>query len=377
MTYAETVAAEIAARYGVPVMPGAFQRIPRGVSGLPDPLEPVSMAESRKRYMAQHYNQNGNRARAARLRKAEEKAQAALAPRPEPKPKREVMSPEECRAKANAYKADARARAATATAERLRAMAGAKIEDAAAALGFTVQGVKKLAAKIGVDLIGGALVRDRRRKMAPEEKAANAARKQAKDDAVRALADGVRTRPEIARLAGCSLDRVYKVLVGYTVLGQPKPMTTAPEEVQAAINDGLTLAQIAQRFNCSPSTISERIKEHKLTRPPAPPKAPKPKSVSDYRAAKIALAERIRAAAKDAPSIAAVARITGIKRQTVQRHFSAMGLTVTGLRTERERDAAIYADWCSGTPYRVLADRYGVSKSNIHRIVTREKAEAA
>lgn len=40
MTYQETVAEEVASRYGCAVSPSCVQIVPRGVSGLPDPLTP-------------------------------------------------------------------------------------------------------------------------------------------------------------------------------------------------------------------------------------------------------------------------------------------------------------------------------------------------
>lgn len=258
MTYADTVAAEIAARYDVPVMPGAFQRIPRGVSGLPDPLAPVPLDVSRKRYMAQHYAGNSNRARTARLRRADEAAEAAQAAKgPKPVP----LTPEERAARDKARKADARHAAAAATEAKLRAMEGQPVEVVAAALGFTVAGTRKLATQKGVRL---------------------------------------------------------------------------------------TIAKIA-------------------------PRQVKPR-VSAYKQRRMEREATIREAAKALPSISAVSRATGMKYATVQRVMAELGLACGGTRLYEERDREIYREWRNGNSYRALEARYGLAKSNIHRIVMREKS---
>ena len=394
MTYAEAIAAEIAARYGVPVMPGAFQRIPRGVSGLPDPLAPVPLDVSRKRYMAAHYAGNANRARTARLRRAEEAAQAEqAAAQPKPAP----LTPDERAARDKARKADARHAAAVATEAKLRAMEGQPVEAVAAALGFTVAGTRKLATQKGVRLIvTGAATKT---KVTDAERTANHARAVAaaaeanrqrrikRDDAIRALADGIRTRAQIAAMTGEKPWRVDKVLVGYVCAGdEPSPPVAPPDAVQAALDEGLTLAQIAVRLQCSDNTISKRIKDHGLKRAFHPPKepasakerksarAPVQPKISAYKQRRMDRESAVRAAAKTLPTISAVSRATGLKRATVQRVMAELGIACGGTRLYEDRDREIYREWRAGNAYRALATRYGLAKSNIHRIVMREKS---
>lgn len=375
-----SIAADVAARYGVICRPEVVQFIPRGVSGLPDPLAPVPLDVSRKRYMAAHYAGNANRARAARLRKAEE-AEAA-------KPKREVMAPEERRARDLARKRDARHAAAAATAERIRAMADRPVEEIAGALGFTVPGTKRLAIKLGIAIAQPAarekLTRKVRDKtailaaLAESRKIANAARKaqgEARRAKLWALADGVRTRAEIAALTGEDPSFARKALVGYVVAQAPvakRPGLTPL--IQDALNERLTLRQIAARLECAVSTISWHISTFKLTRPekPAPTQIAqrKPGPAKETEAERDAMRAKVAELAAQGITMRVMADSLGISRQAVQRHINALGLTGRKISRTADRDAQIIADWRAGMAYRSIAAKYGIAKSNVHRIVT-------
>jgi DNA-binding CsgD family transcriptional regulator len=382
-----SIAADVAARYGVPCRPEAVQFIPRGVSGLPDPLAPVPLEESRKRYMAAHYAGNSNRARAARLRRAEEAVEQAA------KPKREVMAPEERAARDKARKADARHAAAAATAERIRAMADRQVEEIAAALGFTVPGTKRLAIKLGVAIAApvkreklSRKVRDKTAVLAAfteSREIANAARK-AKGEARRAklwaLADGVRTRAEIAALTGEEPGFVRKAMVGYVVAQAPvakRPGLTP--RIQDGLNEGLTVRQISARLECAVSTISWHISTFKLTRPAKPALAkrlrPKPGPAKETAAEREAMRAKVAEEAKRGGTMVQIAEVLGISRQSVQRHINALGLTGRKISRTSDRDAEIIADSRAGMAYRAIAAKYGIAKSNVHRIVMRGCAE--
>jgi transposase len=144
---AAAIAAEVAARYGVLCRPDVVRIIPRGVSGLPDPLAPEARSESLARFTQAFYGNQATRARAARLRKAE--AAEAKPPKPAPAPR---MTEQERQRLRDKVRLDARHAAAEATAAKLRAMAGAHPAEAAAALGMTELGVKRLAKRLGVEL---------------------------------------------------------------------------------------------------------------------------------------------------------------------------------------------------------------------------------
>jgi len=382
-----SIAADVAARYGVICRPEVVQFIPRGVSGLPDPLVPVPLAESRRRYMQLHYAGNSNRARTARLRKAEE-AEAAKSKREAAKPKREVMSPEERRARDLARKRDARHAAAAATAERIRAMADRPVEEIAVALGFTVPGTKRLAIKLGVAIAQPVtrekLTRNVRDKtailaaLAEAREIANAARKAAAESRrakLWALADGVRTRAEIAALAGEDPNFARKALVGYVVAQAPvskRPGLTPL--IQDALNERLTLRQIAARLECAVSTISWHISTFKLTRPekPAPTQIAqrKPGPAKETEAEREAMRAKVAELAAQGITMRVMADSLGISRQAVQRHINALGLTGRKINRTADRDAQMIEDWRAGMAYRSIAAKYGIAKSNVHRIVT-------
>jgi transposase len=387
MTHAEAVAAEVAARYGIPVSPAVVQVIPRGVSGLPDPTAPVSPAEAKKAFTGAWYRSLNNRMRAAKFeRAAAKRAEDA-------KPKRVKADPEVLRAARNAKKVDARLAAATAIAERLRGMADRPLPEVCSALAMSEIGVRRLATRWGIALtippkpkrtaseallLGRKTINDRRIIEAAERKAR-----------VWSLADGTRTRAEIAALLGENLNYVDRALKGYRLIVAPKsPVSKAdpgprinPDDVQAALTEGLTLEQIAKRLGFHRSTVSDCIARHKLERPvkPANPKArirTKPGQKSDWRQAQDEIRAKVAAMAPHGGTMWQMAQALGVSRQVVQRHMTALGLKAAPQSRTVERDAAMHAEWQAGAPYRALAAKYGISKSNVHRIVTAQEAMA-
>ena len=105
------------------------------------------------------------------------------------------------------------------------------------------------------------------------------------------------------------------------------------------------------------------------------PRTPKTSAYQQARQERIA---RVREAVRQGVTVSEIARIAGMKRSTVHRVMSELGLECGGVRLQQDRDRQIYRDWLGGESYLRLAARYGLAKSNIHRIVTREKSlEAA
>ena len=81
MTQPETIAAETAARYGCPVMPGAVKIIPQGVSGIPYEVPGVPAPHWRDQVKAQYRVLRSQQARKARL-EASARREAAKTQRP-------------------------------------------------------------------------------------------------------------------------------------------------------------------------------------------------------------------------------------------------------------------------------------------------------
>ena len=73
MTQPEAIAAEVAARYGCPVMPGAVKIVPQGVSGLPYDVPGVAAPHWREQVNAQYRVLRAQQARGARLAAAAKK----------------------------------------------------------------------------------------------------------------------------------------------------------------------------------------------------------------------------------------------------------------------------------------------------------------
>lgn len=376
------IAAEVSARYGVPCRPEVVQFIPRGVSGLPDPLAHVSRDQAKKAYTSPWYGSTATKQRAARLRKADEVAKPA---------KRPVMPPEQRRERNLARKRDARHAAADAMAAKMRALEGRPLVDAAQTLGLTELGAKRLAMKLGVSLLlpglkGERQPRDTAAKLAALAEAraiANAARKAQADQRrakLWALADGIRTRQQIAEISGETPSFIRKTLSGYVVARTTvarRPGLTP--RIQDALNEHLTLRQIAARLECAVSTISWHIATFNLSRPPKPPKAPiahrKPGPAKETAQEREEMRAKVAEAAKRGATMQSMADELGISRQAVQRHINALGMTGRKISRTADRDAQMIEDWRAGMAYRAISAKYGVAKSNVHRIVTRGCAE--
>lgn len=374
------VAAEVSARYGIPVDPAVVKIIPRGVSGLPDPLAPVSPAEARKAYTGAWYGSFKAKQRQAKFQRAAERAAELVTVS---KPKRVAMSPEEARAKANARKADARKVAAATLAERLRSIADRPVAEIASSLAMSEKGVRMLATRLGLALVkppqkpkrdpeARRAALDAARVIANAQRA-EAARKRA--DEVRALADGIRTRAEIMAIAGVSRAYLRRVIGQYAAIRPKVDGAAVAAEIQSAMNERLTLNQIAARIGRAVSTVSWYISEFNLTRPAPLPKVKAPRPESQWRIEQAAIRNRVRLAATDCSTIPEIAARVGISRMAAQRHLNALGMCPESGR-KLERDAAIIEDWRNGMAYRHIAAKYGIAKSNVHRIVGRVKGMA-
>jgi transposase len=383
MTHAEAIAAEVAARYGIAVNPAVVQIIPRGVSGLPDPLAPKTREESKRAYTGAWYGAVKAKQRQAKFQRVALREAAAKEPRP-------VTPPEVLRERAMARKRDARHAASEAIAATITAMAEQPIADIAAAVRLSELAVRRLATKRGIALVE--VQKPKAKRTAPEalligrsalneRKKAEAAERRAR---VWALADGKRTRREIAEALGENWHFVKRALSGYAIVcadPAPKPVAApkaarkliSPDDVQRLLNERLTQRQIADALGFNLSTVTHCVAKHKLSRPeplPRPIGAPAPRKPSAWQAEHAATRERVRLAAAEIGTIPEIAARVGISRMAAQRHLNALGLCPEGGR-KLERDAAIVEDWRNGMAYRHIAEKYGIAKSNVHRIVGR------
>jgi hypothetical protein len=147
VTYQETVASEVASRYGCAVSPSCVQIIPRGISGLPDPGTPgLHWREATRRSLAAfHHGQ--------RVRKAAEE--------PAPVKPRETEEARLARLRASCAKAHAKRLEMSAVERQARLSALAKtvpladsIRDAADALGICYSTAVKLCREAGIKPAG-------------------------------------------------------------------------------------------------------------------------------------------------------------------------------------------------------------------------------